>query len=107
MYVGPGKRNAALSARMAGYAAGCSHVTGCQLLQHPRVAATVKGLGEAVAREVGRVTKGGHCAAPRRCRLDQEWGHLAHTAAQILCYKKNIAKKFGFVQKDTPQHPTR
>ncbi len=53
MYVGPGKRNAALSARMAGYAAGCSHVTGCQLLQHPRVAAAVRGLEEAVAREVG------------------------------------------------------
>ena len=53
MYVGPGKRNAALSARMAGYAPGCSHVTGCQLLQHPRVAAAVRGLEDAVAREVG------------------------------------------------------
>jgi hypothetical protein len=53
MYVGPGKRNSALSARMAGYAAGCSHVTGSQLLQHPRVAAAVRDLEDAVAREVG------------------------------------------------------
>jgi phage terminase small subunit len=43
-YVGAGNHNAALSARMAGYAPGCSQVTGCQLLQLPKVAATVRDL---------------------------------------------------------------
>ncbi len=40
-YVGAGKHCAALAARLAGYAAGCSHVTGCQLLQKPKIAARV------------------------------------------------------------------
>jgi hypothetical protein len=53
MYVGPGKHCAALAARLAGYAPGCSHVTGCQLLKRPKIAATVRGLEEAVAREIG------------------------------------------------------
>lgn len=52
-YVGAGKHNAALAARLAGYAPGCSHVTGCQLLQQPKIAATVRGLEEVVAREIG------------------------------------------------------
>jgi hypothetical protein len=51
-YVGVGRHNAALSARLAGYAAGSSHVTGCQLLQQPKIAATVKGLEEAVASDM-------------------------------------------------------
>lgn len=53
MYVGPGRHCAALSARLAGYAPGCSHVTGCQLLRKPKIAATVRGLEEALAREIG------------------------------------------------------
>lgn len=44
VYVGAAQRNAALAARMAGYAAASSHVTGCQLLQKPKVAATVRAL---------------------------------------------------------------
>ena len=48
-YVGAGRHNSALSARLAGYAAGSSHVTGCQLLQQDKIAATVRGLEEAVA----------------------------------------------------------
>ena len=52
-YVGPGRHNSALSARLAGYAPGCSHVTGCQLLKQPKIAAAVKGLEEAVARVIG------------------------------------------------------
>ena len=52
-YVGPGKHNAALAARLAGYAAASSHVTGCQLLQKPKVAATVRGLEAAAAVKMG------------------------------------------------------
>jgi len=44
---------AALAARLAGYAPGCSHVTGCQLLKKPKIAATVRGLEEALAQEIG------------------------------------------------------
>lgn len=39
-------------ARLAGYAPGCSHVTGCQLLKKPKISATVRGLEEALAREM-------------------------------------------------------
>ena len=53
MYVGPGRHCAALAARLAGYAPGCSHVTGCQLLKMPKIAATVRGLEDAVAQEIG------------------------------------------------------
>jgi phage terminase small subunit len=53
MYVGPGRHNSALSARLAGYAPGCSHVTGCQLLQLPKIAATVRGLEDAVSQDMG------------------------------------------------------
>jgi len=51
-YVGAGKHCAALAARLAGYAPGCSHVTGCQLLQKPKIAATVRGLEAALAAEL-------------------------------------------------------
>jgi len=53
MYVGPGRHCAALAARLAGYAPGCSHVTGCQLLKKPKIAATVRGLEEVLTREIG------------------------------------------------------
>jgi phage terminase small subunit len=49
MYIGPGRHCAALAARLAGYAPGCSHVTGCQLLKKPKIAATVRGLEDALA----------------------------------------------------------
>lgn len=52
MYVGPGRHCAALAARLAGYAPGCSHVTGCQLLKKPKIAATVRGLEDALARQI-------------------------------------------------------
>ncbi len=57
-YVGAGRHCAALSARLAGYAPGCSHVTGCQLLKKPKIAATVRGLEDVLAREM-RVTRQG------------------------------------------------
>ena len=51
-YTGEAKHNSALAARMAGYAAGSSHVTGCQLLQQPKIAAVVRGLQAAAAQEM-------------------------------------------------------
>ena len=62
LYVGPGRHCAALAARLAGYAPGCSHVTGCQLLQKPKIAATVRGLEEALARDM-RVSRQGVIAS--------------------------------------------
>lgn len=56
VYVGAAQRNAALAARMAGYAAASSHVTGCQLLQTPKVAAAVRTL-EAVNAQDMNVTR--------------------------------------------------
>lgn len=56
VYVGAAQRNAALAARMAGYAAASSHVTGCQLLQTPKVAAAVQAL-EAVNAQELQVTR--------------------------------------------------
>lgn len=38
---------------LAGYALGCSLVTGCQLLKQPKIAAAVRGLEEALAQEIG------------------------------------------------------
>lgn len=51
-YVGAARHCAALAARLAGYAPGCSHVTGCQLLRKPKIAATVRGLEVALAHEM-------------------------------------------------------
>ena len=51
-YVGAGRHCAALAARLAGYAPGCSHVTGCQLLKLPKIAAVVRGLEDAVSRKI-------------------------------------------------------
>jgi phage terminase small subunit len=52
VYVGAARRNAALAARMAGYAAASSHVTGCQLLQKPKVAAAVAALEAVNAKDL-------------------------------------------------------
>lgn len=52
-FVGPGKHCAARAARMAGYAMGSSHVTGCQLLRKPKIAATVRRLEAAAAVDMG------------------------------------------------------
>lgn len=62
LYVGPGRHCAALAARLAGYAPASSNVTGCQLLQQPKIAATVRGLEEALARDM-RVSRQGVIAA--------------------------------------------
>ncbi len=52
LYVGPGRHCAALAARLAGYAPGCSHVAGCQFLKQSKIAATVRGLEAALARQI-------------------------------------------------------
>jgi phage terminase small subunit len=52
-YVGKGKHCAALAARLAGYAAGCSHVTGCQLLKQSKIAARVRELEADASRALG------------------------------------------------------
>lgn len=62
LYVGPGRHCAALAARLAGYAPASSNVTGCQLLQQPKIATTVRGLEEAMARDM-RVSRQGVIAA--------------------------------------------
>ncbi|MBC7618016.1 MAG: terminase small subunit [Candidatus Saccharibacteria bacterium] len=51
--VGAGRGSGALAARLAGFSAASSHVTACRLLKQPKIAATVRGLEEAVAREMG------------------------------------------------------
>lgn len=56
-YVGAGKHCAALAARLAGYASGCSHVTGCQLLQKPKIAARVGELEAEASRSLGLTRK--------------------------------------------------
>lgn len=52
-YAGSARHNSALAARMAGYAAASSHVTGCKLVKMEKVAATVRDLEDAVAVEMG------------------------------------------------------
>lgn len=52
-YVGSARHNSALAARMAGYAAASSHVTGCQLLQMPKIAAAVGALEAVTAKALG------------------------------------------------------
>lgn len=64
-YVGAGRHCAALAARLAGYAPGCSNVTGCQLLQQEKIAATVRALEDAVAGEI-RFTRQGLIAEMMR-----------------------------------------
>lgn len=49
LYAGEARHNAALAARLAGYASGSSHVTGCQLLQKPKIAAALHALEAANA----------------------------------------------------------
>jgi phage terminase small subunit len=86
MYVGPGRHCAALAARLAGYAPGCSHVTGCQLLKQPKIAATVRGLEEALAREMGvsrQAVIAQLVAAAEMAKLMMEPGQIVSALRQI------------------------
>lgn len=95
-YVGAGKHNSSLSARLAGYAPGCSHVTGCQLLKKPKIAATVRGLEEAVAREMGvsrQVVISQLVAAADFAR------ELKEPSSMISAYK-NVAQICGYYRQE-------
>ena len=96
MYVGPGRHCAALSARLAGYAPGCSHVTGCQLLKQPKIAATVRGLEEALAQEM-RVTRQGVIAElVGAAELARE---LREPSAMISAFR-NVAQMCGYYRQE-------
>lgn len=85
-YVGSGKHNAALSARLAGYAPGSSHVCGCQLLQVPKIAGLVRGLEDAAAVEM-EITRQGVIAqlveAAEMAKLTQEPSSIVAAMRQV------------------------
>jgi len=84
-YVGPGRHCAALAARLAGYAPGCSHVTGCQLLKKPKIGATVRGLEAVLAREIGISRQGVIAQLVGAAELARE---LKEPAAMISAWKQ-------------------
>ena len=95
-YVGAGKHNAALSARMAGYAPGCSHVTGCQLLQQPKIAATVRGLEDVLAQNMG---------VSRQAVIAQlvgaaEMARELREPASMITAIKNVAQICGYYRQE-------
>ena len=92
MYVGPGRHCAALAARLAGYAPKCSHVTGCQLLKQPKIAATVRGLEDAVAQEIGVSRQAVIAQLVAAADLAKE---LQEPAAIVSAFR-NIAQICGF-----------
>ena len=96
MYVGPGRHCAALSARLAGYAPGCSNVTGCQLLKKPKIAATVRGLEEAVAREIGVSRQAVIAQLVGAADLARE---LKEPASMISAYR-NVAQICGYYRQE-------
>ena len=96
MYVGPGRHCAALAARLAGYAPGCSHVTGCQLLKKPKIAATVRGLEEVVAREIGVSRQAVIAQLVGAADLARE---LREPSSMISAYR-NVAQICGYYRQE-------
>ncbi|MBC7617745.1 MAG: terminase small subunit [Candidatus Saccharibacteria bacterium] len=96
MYVGTGRHCAALAARLAGYAPGCSHVTGCQLLKKPKIAATVRGLEEALAREIGVSRQAVIAQLLGAADLARE---LREPASMISAYR-NVAQICGYYRQE-------
>lgn len=96
MYVGPGRHSAALAARLAGYAPGCSHVTGCQLLKLPKIAATVRGLEEALAQEMGVSRQAVIAQLVRAAELAKE---LREPASMISAYR-NLGQICGYYRQE-------
>ena len=96
MYIGPGRHCAALAARLAGYAPGCSHVTGCQLLKKPKIAATVRGLEEAVAREIGVSRQAVIAQLVASADLARE---LREPSSMISAYR-NVAQICGYYRQE-------
>lgn len=95
-YVGAGRHCAALAARLAGYAPGCSHVTGCQLLKKPKIAATVRGLEEVVAREMGVSRQAVIAQLVGAADLARE---LREPASMISAFR-NVAQISGYYRKE-------
>ncbi len=96
MYIGPGRHCAALAARLAGYAPGCSHVTGCQLLKKPKIAATVRGLEDALAHEIGVSRQGVIAQLVGAAELARE---LKEPAA-IISALKNVGQICGYYRQE-------
>lgn len=96
MYVGPGRHCAALAARLAGYAPGCSHVTGCQLLKKPKIAATVRGLEAALAQEIGVCRQGVIAQLVGAAELAKE---LREPAAMISAFR-NVGQICGYYRQE-------
>lgn len=103
MFVGPGRHCAALAARLAGYAPGCSHVTGCQLLQKPKIAATVRGLEAALAREIGVSRQKVIAELVEAADLARE---LQEPGAMISAFR-NVAQICGFYEQDAAKPVSR
>ena len=96
MYVGPGRHCAALAARLAGYAPGCSNVTGCQLLKKPKIAAAVRGLEEVLAREIGVSRQGVIAQLVGASELARE---LQEPSAMISAMR-NVAQICGYYRQE-------
>jgi len=96
LYVGPGRHCAALAARLAGYAPGCSHVTGCQLLKKPKIAATVRGLEAVLARQIGVSRQGVIAQLVGAAELARE---LKEPAAMISALK-NVGQICGYYRQE-------
>ena len=96
MYVGPGRHCAALAARLAGYAPGCSHVTGCQLLKKPKIAAAVRGLEEAVAQALGLDRQAVIAQLVEAASLARE---LKEPSSMISAYR-NVAQICGYYRQE-------
>ena len=91
-YVGAARHNSALAARMSGYAAASSHVCGCKLLRKAKIAATVRGLEDLAAMEMG-------VSRQRVMNELQEAAALAKLMGQpmgIIAAWKAIAQAAGF-----------
>ena len=95
-YVGAGRHCAALAARLAGYAPGCSHVTGCQLLKKPKIAGVVRGLEEAVARDMGVSRQAVIAQLVGAADLARD---LREPSSMISAYR-NVAQICGYYRQD-------
>lgn len=96
LYVGPGRHSAALAARLAGYAPGCSHVTGCQLLKKPKIAATVRELEAVLARQIGVSRQGVIAQLVGAAELAKK---LREPAAMISAFR-NVGQICGYYRQE-------
>lgn len=96
LYVGPGRHCAALAARLAGYAPGCSHVTGCQLLKKAKIAATVRGLEDAVSREIGVSRQ----AVIAQLVAAADLAKLMQEPVSMISAFRNVAQICGYYRQD-------